>query len=286
MTALSNQQKGLALTFTGAMFMTFDTPVLRLIDGEKWTVLFWRALLMSLTVLIWWLVMRGLKKPVPELVNGKSGLLVPALFASSNISFILAIYNTTIANTVFILALTPLFAIVISFVWLKEKPGLATWLALAVSMFGVGIIVWAGLGAGDLFGNLMAMLTGMAMAMAFTIIRYTGKDMSMSPVLTGAITASIAFFISADLSLDFYQSFWMLVNGVIILPVAASLMVLGPRYISSAEVSLFLLLETVLAPIWVWLAVGETVAFTTFAGGAIILIALISHSLYSMRSEL
>lgn len=115
----------------------------------------------------------------------------------------------------------------------------------------------------------------------------------MSPVMVGAITAVISLFASGTVALDGVnlgilnlrpqQSLWMLLNGMIIMPLSYSLLSLGPRYIAASEVALFLLLETALAPIWVWLAVGEKVPIATLSGGAIILTTLLVHSLYKLR---
>ena len=304
----AEHNKGLLLTFIGGMVITFDTPVLRLIDGPQWTVMFWRASLLCLSVLVWWLVMHALKKSPPPLMNGKAGLSIILLYAIGNITFITAVFNTTIANVVFILALTPLFAAVISFIWLKERLRIETWLALVMSLLGVSIIVWSGLNSGSTFGDLMAAATALTMATAFTVTRRTGKDMSMSPVMVGAITAAIAFFASDVfvpesfilgplavstllngsynfnvLSLESHQWGWMLLNGAIIMPLSYSLLALGPRYITAAEVALFLLLETALAPFWVWLVVGEKVPFATIIGGTIILVTLMAHSFYKLR---
>jgi len=293
----SDYRKGLTITFIGAMFITFDTPVLRLIDGPQWTVMFWRSVLLSLSVLIYWLVMRARNKTAPPLINGKSGMVIILLYSAGNLTFITAVFNTTIANVVFILALTPLFAAVLSFLWFRERLGPATWLALAMSLFGVAIIVWSGLNSGSILGDLMAALTALAMACAFTITRRANIDMSMSPIMVGAISATAALLISGVLtsgsfsidvfttgamSLSTHQWGWMLINGVIIMPISYSLLALGPRYITSAEVALFLLLETALAPIWVWLAVGEKVTFSTLIGGGIILTTLLLHSLNRM----
>ena len=290
------------------MVITFDTPVLRLIDGPQWTVMFWRASLLCLAVLAWWLVMLAAKKNPPPLVNGKAGLSIILFYALGNVTFITAVFNTTIANVVFILALTPLFAAVLSFVWFREQLRPDTWLALIFSLLGVMVIVWSGLHSGSLLGDFMAASTALTMAAAFTITRRTGKDMSMSPILVGAITALFALFASDVfspesftlgpftistllsgsynlnvLALEPQQWGWMFLNGAILMPLSYSFLALGPRYITAAEVALFLLLETALAPIWVWLVVDEKVPFTTIIGGTIILVTLLLHSLYRLR---
>ncbi len=244
--------------------------------------MFWRSVLLSLAITAFWLTMRVLKKTTAPLINGKSGFTIIMAYSIGGVTFIQAVHNTEIANVVFILALTPLVAALTSLIWFKEIPTISTWLAMAGGLFGVAIIVWGGLGTGSMFGNIMAACTTLSMAIAFTITRYTRKDMSMSPMLTGVITASIAFIFAQDLSLSANQWFWMIINGIIIMPISYSMLALGPKYISAAEVALFLLLETVLAPIWVWLAVGEHINGATFVGGAIILTTLITHSAFKL----
>lgn len=234
--------------------------------------------------------MKALKKSPPPLVNGKAGFTVILLYVSGNFTFITAVFHTTIAHVVFILALTPLFAALMSFLWFNERLARTTWLALATSLLGVAIIVWSGLSHGSMLGDLMAAASAITMSLAFTITRRTNKDMSMSPVLVGAMTATGALLVSgaitttgvsvSHLGLASHQWGWMLLNGLIIMPLSYSLLALGPRYITAAEVALFLLLETALAPIWVWLAVGEKVPVSTLFGGAVILSSLLAHSLY------
>lgn len=279
----SDQRKGLLLTFTGAMFLTFDTPLLRLIGGDVWTVLFWRMALLSIALVSWWVVMKLARKAMPPLINGKTGLGVSLLYAIGNITFMLAVHNTNIANVVFILALTPVIAAVFSFLIMRETIARITVAALLIAMFGVAIIVWDGVGTGTLFGNLMAASTATSLALALTVTRKSGRDMSMTPILSGIITAVFAWLSASTLYIAPDKWLWMGLNGLLVMPVSYALMALGPRYISASEVALFLLLETVLAPIWVWLVVGEKTTTASLIGGAIILSTLLCHSLYKLH---
>jgi len=280
---VSNHAKGLLITFIGALLLTFDTPTLRFVGGEAWSVLFLRMLLVATTVLVWWLVMTALKKSPPPLVNGKWGVVVSIFFSLANICFVSAIFATNVANVVFILALTPIFSALISFFWFRESPKPETWVAMIIALLGVGIIVWSDIGSGNLVGNLYAMATALFMAISFTVTRRSGKDLSMAAVLAGVFTAIITLFIGAQITIENIAFGWLFLNAVVIMPLSLSLLLLGPRLISAPEASLFLLLETVLAPIWVWLAIGEKVPSMTLAGGGVILLTLIAHAIYSLR---
>lgn len=276
-------RKGLLITFLGGLIISFDTPLIRLADSPQWTVMFWRTGFTVLSMGLVWLVLQLANKRPPPLVNGWPGLSVSLLYALGNLSFITAVYNTSIANVVVILAMTPLIAGVISFLWFRERLPLATWAALVTALIGVAVIVHAGIGEGTLFGDAMAALTAASLALAFTLARRSGRNLVMATLTASLIVCLVSLAMAATLYVPWPQWWYIAVNGLIVIPLSFSLLTLGPRYISSAEVSLFLLLETILAPIWVWLVVGEKIPPATQLGGAIIVGTLIIHSLHRLR---
>ena len=282
-TASKNHKKGLLITLSGALLLTFDTLLLRLIDGNQWTVMFWRSSFVFVGLAGWWIYRTLARKPVARLVEGYSGLAVGLLFGLANITFIIAVHNTSIANVVFMLALNTLFASLFSHLWLKEKVALQTWIAQAVCLLAVLLIVYDGLGHGTLTGDLMAIATALMLGLALTISRRSGADMSLTPA-TGALIAAIpAFFLAGSLHLEPGQWVWMSMNGIFVMTLASALLALAPKYISAAEVAMFYLLETVLAPLWVWLVLGEKASAASLTGGAIVLLTLAWHSWYKLR---
>ncbi len=78
---------------------------------------------------------------------------------------------------------------------------------------------------------------------------------------------------------------WLALNGLLLIPMATALMAIGPRYLPSAEVAMFFLLDTVLTPLWVWLLFGELPTSRSAAGGIIVIIALLAHSVWRYRSS-
>lgn len=268
------------ITAIGGFLLTFDTPLLKLADADLWTVMFWRGVLVFATICAYWAVLQWIiRRPIP-MINGLAGFSVSLLYGIANIFFITALHNTTVANLVFILALTPLVTAGFSILFLAERIPRGTLLAILVAIGGVLIIVGDGIAQGSSFGDLLAVGSVICMSSALTITRGSGRDMSMAPGPAALAGAAFAFLFIDSFALDVSQWAYLLINGVIIMPISTVLLALGPRYISAPEVGMFLLLETVLAPIWVWLAVNEVPTTNSLIGGAVIVLALGGHSVF------
>lgn len=280
--AAAAHRKGLAITFAGGMFMTFDTPLLRLVDTDPWTAIVWRGLFVFLAMggfWLWWRLATGSRDPF---INGRDGYVVALLHCAANILFMTALHYTTVANLVFILALNPLFAALFSFLWLNERVNRATLIAILAALLGVVIIVWDGLGRGSAFGDMLALGCATVLGFGLTYVRRSRKNLSLSPALGALIAAGIAVPFAQQLWLVGDQWVYMALNGFVVMPMASAMLVAGPRYITAAEVAMFFLLETVLAPVWVWLVVGEVPSGNSLIGGAIILTTLALHSLHRL----
>lgn len=275
-------RRGLFITFAGGMFMTFDTPLLRLVDTDPWTAIVWRGLFVFVAMgafWLWWRVALGSREPF---INGRDGYVVAVLHCAANILFMTALHNTTVANLVFILALNPLFAALFSFLWLKERVTRATLIAILAALVGVVIIVWDGLGRGSALGDGLALGCALVLGFGLTYVRRSRKNLSLSPALGALMAAAIALPLAQQLWLSGDQWVYMALNGFVVMPMASAMLVAGPRYITAAEVAMFFLLETVLAPIWVWLVIGEVPSGNSLIGGAIILTTLAFHSLHRL----
>lgn len=119
---MSNHAKGLALTAFGGMMLTVDIPLIRLADGNAWSIMLMRTGATFLSAILIWSILRMAGKNVPQLIPGRIGLMVAALYAMGTIAFMLAVFNTSTANLVFILAFNSMFAALLSWLFLKERP--------------------------------------------------------------------------------------------------------------------------------------------------------------------
>jgi drug/metabolite transporter (DMT)-like permease len=275
--------KGLLLTAFGGLTLTVDIPLIRLAHGEAWTILLLRTGCTVLAGLVIWLVWRSLSDKAPQLVPGRLGLAVATLYGLGSIAFITAVYNTSTADLVFILAFTTMFSALLCWLFLKERPQPLTLVALALMIIGIAIIVGDSIGNGYLFGDIMALCSALCVACAITISRASGKDMGFTALIGVVLPFAVAAFMVSKTGFHVEAPWWIILNGAVIMPIAFFCLANGPKYISGPEVAMFYLLETVLAPVWVWMIFAETPTRNSLIGGAILIVTLIAHSLWQLH---
>ncbi len=282
-TPATDHRKGLLLGFSGGLLLSFDVPLLRLAASDAWTAMAYRGAMVFIAIIAYWLFMRVRKIPVAPLINGWAGFCVSMIYGLGSILFMLAVHKTTTANLVFILAFTPMFAAVFSWAFLREKIGGATLLTFLVAFGGISIIVYDGVGRGSISGDVMALATAICMAAALTLSRWSGRDLSLSPALGQLVSVVFAVMVVAPAAVSTFHIGWLALNGLLVVPLALSLLALGPRYLPAPEVALFFLLESVLAPLWVWLIIFERPSNASLIGGTIVIGAILVHSLWQLR---
>jgi drug/metabolite transporter (DMT)-like permease len=205
-------------------------------------------------------------------------------FAASTISFVMSIRLTTAANTLVIVASTPLFAAIFTRIFLSEKVPRRTWIAVVAGFSGIVVIFSGSLSAGSVTGDLLALVTASLMAANFVIIRRY-KEVSMIPavVLSGVLTTLFAAFTAEPLSVGASDILLLSIMGSVVMPIPLALMTVAPKLIPAAEVSLIMLLETFLGPLWVWLFIGQKPVGETVVGGGLLVVTLIAHALVGWR---
>ncbi|MDQ6434499.1 DMT family transporter [Mesorhizobium sp. LHD-90] len=278
----TDHRKGLLLTFIGGLTLTADIPLIRLADGEAWSILLARCAATFIAGVIFWSVWRWLSPKAPPLLPGGLGVLVAALYGLGSITFIVAVYNTSTANLVFILAFTTMFSALLSWVFLKHRPANATLLAMAVMIIGVLIIVRDSIGSGNLFGDLVALGSAFIIASAITVSRHSGRNMGFTALIGVLFPLLVAAAMVAKTGYRIEAPWWIVLNGAIVWPISFYCLATGPRFLSAPEVAMFYLLETVLAPVWVWLIFSEAPSRNSLIGGTILIVALVAHSLWQL----
>ncbi|AHG44809.1 membrane protein [Rhizobium leguminosarum bv. trifolii CB782] len=284
-TALSDHRKGLLLTAIGGLALSMDIPLVRLGDGDIWSVLGVRSAATVLATFVILGAMRLTSGKWPILIPGRAGVFAGLLYGISSLTFVLAVFNTTTANVVFIVAFNPMFGALLCWIFLKEKPPAATLIAMLSMVVGVGLIVREGLASGHVFGDAMALLSALILAAAITVGRASRREMGFVPLLAALLPAALGLAQALPSGLAIAHPGWILFNGAIVMPVAFWCLATGPRYLSAPEVGMFYLLETVLAPMWVWLIFAETPATMTLVGGSILVATIGGHSLWMTRGK-
>ncbi|OCW56796.1 DMT family transporter [Hoeflea olei] len=282
----AEHRKGLAITAIGGLMLTADIPLIRLSQSDTWSALAVRSTLTVLVALVAFGILRfALKRPVP-IIHGRAGLLVITLYGLASISFILAVYSTSTANLVFILAFNPMFSALLAWWIAGEKPRPQTFAAMVVMILGVLLIVADGLKAGNTTGDLLALATSLMLAGAITASRKARVDMGFAPLVAAIVPAVIGLAMAGGPSgVTVAAPGWLALNGLFAIPIAFWCLATGPRYISGPEVAMFYLLETILAPVWVWMIFSEAPTPLGLLGGGVIIVALVSHSLWQLSSH-
>ena len=271
------------LTAIGGLALTIDIPLIRLAGGEPWSILLLRSGTTFLAALVIWTIWRSITPRAPRLVPGRKGLVVATFYGLGSIAFITGVYNTSTANLVFILAFNPMFAAMLSWMFLKERPRPATLAAMAFMIAGVLIIVGDSIGSGTLLGDLMGLCSAFLIAAAITVSRSSGEDMGFTSLVGVFLPFLVAAAMVGQIGFRVDAPWWIIFNGAVIMPLSFFCLASGPRYISGGEVAMFYLLETVLAPVWVWMIFAEVPSRNSLIGGAILVAALVAHSIWQIR---
>ena len=282
---MSDQAKGLLITMLGALFVVPDSLFVRLIEAEALVIAFWRALLVGTLLTLGLLAWRGKTPFVAVLATGWAGVVYMLAAGASGVLFVLAVSMTSVANVVFIIASMPVFAALFSRLFLGER--ISRRMAATMASVFVGLAIIA-LGSGEtegasLAGDAVAVLVAATFAAGLTAAR-KARAVSMVPGVAMAHLGAAAVLALVTSPAAMPLDAWPLValHGVFIAASAIGL-ALGPRYITSAEVALLILLESVLAPLLVWAVIGENPGPWALTGGAVVISALAVSNILALR---
>ncbi len=278
---MNDQARGLLLVTSGVVVLSFDGLLVRLAQADGWSIVFWRGLLMFLALGAFSLTAKSRASlRAQPLISGLSALLLALI----SIFFVLAIIHTTVANVVVVLATSPLFAALFTRFFLREQVALHTWLAIVVAALGILVVFAGAFNPTDLAGNGYALLSAAAVGANLTLLRRHPAIERMPLIALGGLAAAVIAWPQAEpLGLD-ATSYWALaIMGVIQMPLATLLINNATRYLPSAEVALFYLLETVLGTLWVWCLLNETPDRATVYGGTLVIATLATHACLSFR---
>ena len=223
---------------------------------------------------------------------GRAGVLAGACLAAQIYLFILALTNTTAANTFVLMSLSPLFAALAGLLFLRERVAWHTWMAIALALGGVAIMFGSGLDTGHLLGNLFALCIPVLYACQIICVRKVrgsmdgqAPDLLPTVLLSGVMAATPALLLGWPLEAAARDVSLLALMGCVQLGVGCWLATLAVRHLRAVEIGLLALVETILAPLWVWLGVGEAPGNAALAGGALIVGALVVNGWVSLRSD-
>ena len=283
---LSNQHKGSLLAFIAVMLITPDSIFIRLSNIETWGMLFYRGAIPFVVVLIG-LIFFYKNNLLKALVGiGYPGIFYVISFSICNITFIISIQNTNVANTLVMIAMAPMLSAILGSIFLKEVPDQKTWIAIIITLISVTYIFHDSMEMGNFYGDLFGLITAFGLACNAVIARYAkNRDLVPSAVIGKLCVAVFAFF--------FVDSFSLVGTALIIVPLMCVMCVaipfvlvtIAPRFIPAEEVNLFFLLETIIGPFWVWMIIREQPSIETIQGGTVIILTIAIHSFLKLKKS-
>ena len=280
-----NHRLGIQLAAIGVLVLSFDALLIRLANADPWDVTFWRGLLTALSMFAVVLI-SGRHRDFNVLRRYWKGMLLVATIYGVNATlFVLSVSHTSVSNTVVILSSSSFFAAFFSWLFLRERVRLRTWIAIVVSVAGVITVSAGSFGLDSWLGDILALLLALSMGLVLTLMRLYPELPRMPMVaLSGLVVMVLAIPFSEPMELNAGSYLWLAIMGLVQIPLASVMIMSATRYLSSPEVSLFLVIETVFGPFWVWLVLSEKVPPMTLVGGTAILGAIIVHSWLSLRA--
>ncbi len=269
------------LMLIGSIVISFGGLVIRNINAaDNWQINFYRSLAFGIAISIVLLFRYGKTAPRKLKAIGLQGVYAAALITFAAISFLQAITNTTVAATTFTLSSIPFLTAALAWLLLGERIGKSTVFTMLAAAVGIFLMFIQGLGSGSVYGNLMAFLCAIGFS-GYAIIIRRNRALEMLPtlILSNLIIMTLALILRWDnMMVSLHDLILCFVLGGVLSATVNTLFVAASKHLFAAELTLFMLLEFTLGPIWVWIFVDEVPTSWTLIGGSIVIIAVLLKS--------
>ena len=267
---------GPLLVFLGAFCLSFGGLIVKSFEGATlWQILFWRQFFFIIIVSLF--LLATYKKEVFKVIY-KSGL--PGFFGGIVLgfgfsSYVFAMYNTTVANTNFIIQTQAIFLAIFGYIFLKEKLSKITLASIILAISGLILMLGNTLSPGQMSGNIVAFTMPVTFAVLILIVRkYPDVDMIPLQLVAGIVAMSIGYFVSVNVNISTHDIILGFIAGCFQVGLGFIFITIGARKTLSAMVGIIMLTEAVLGPFWAWLFVNENPPFPVLIGGLIIISAV------------
>ncbi len=274
---------GLILALFGTLMLTPDALLMRLSGMSGFQMSAWRGMMMGSVMIAGWALTTRTHRADLKMLTDKYGIAIVICQIFNSTLFCLGIAIAPAAVVLFGVAAVPVFAAFLAWLVIGEPTHKTTWVAMIAVLIGIGIAV-SGEGEGlqfdstALLGALFGLGVAIVLALNFVILR-------ARPTIPIPLAIGLGAWIAGGIGLAIVGTevmmngdvFYMAITGCIVLPVSFFCLSLASRYTHAANVSLLMLLETVLGPLWVWMGVGEEPSTRMLAGGAIVVTSLAAY---------
>ena len=283
-----NRIPGPLLIFLGATCLSFGGLIVKSFEGANlWQILFWRQTFFAIIV-AFYLLISYKKNFFKSFYNsGLAGLTAGFVLSIGFSAYVFAMYNTTVANTNFIITTETIFLAAFGYFFLKEKINLITFISIILGMSGVLLIVGSSLSiqsSEQFIGNIVAFIMPISFAILVVIIRkYPNVDMVPAQFTAGILAAIIGYFIAGKLSISPHDLFLAAMAGFFQIGFGFILITIGSQTTPSAVVGVLMLTEAVFGPLWAWLFINEIPPMSVLIGGGIIIFSILFQSFYGRK---
>jgi len=280
-------RRGILQLVASGFFLSTAGIALRLVEqADGWQILFYRSFALSITILLI-LVFQKRSRFFDEFRGlGWNDCLLAVFLGTGFVAYVFALLYNTVANALFIFRCAPIVAGILGWILLGERVATRTWFAIGAAMAGLAVMVGSELAVSRYLGTLLALWIPIAYAASIIAVRRSKRDnMLVALCLAGLVAGGLSAFFVTDYALTPRDLIISLYLGVFQVGVGFTLVVLGSRYVPAAQVGLLALVEPVLAPIWVWMGVGEVPGLATIVGGTIIFLAIATDGILNIKSS-
>ena len=280
-------RRGILQLVASGFFLSTSGIALRIIEqADGWQILFYRSLALSVTILLILVFQKG-SRVFDEFRGLEWNDYLLALFLGSGfVAYVFALLYNTVANALFIFSCAPFVTGFLGWILLGERVATRTWFAIGGAMAGLTVMVGSELAVSRYLGTLIALWIPIAYAASIIVIRSSKRENMLAALcLAGLVSGGLSAIFVTDYGLTLQDLIISLYLGVFQAGVGFTLVVLGTRYIPAAQVGLLAMVEPVLAPIWVWMGVGEVPGLATIVGGAIIFLAITIDGILNIKSS-
>ena len=276
------------LVFLGAFSLSFGGLIVKSFESTNlWQILFWRQIFFVIIVALYLLIIYKKNFFKSFRNTGLSGFVAGLVLSIGFSAYVFSMYNTTVANTNFIIATETIFLAVFGYFFLKEKINLITFISIIFGMLGVLLIVGGSLSIQSneqFIGNIVAFMTPISLAILVIIIRKNPSvDMVPAQFMAGVFTVIFGYFIAGNISISPHDLFLALIAGFFQIGFGFILITIGSQTTPSAVVGVLMLTESVFGPLWAWLFINEIIPPSGLIGGCIIIFSILLQSFYSKK---
>ena len=275
------------LVFLGALSLSFGGLIVKSFQGANlWQILFWRSIFFILVVSIFLILTYRKKVFTAFIKSGVPGLVGGLVLSTGFCGYVFAMYNTTVANTNFIIQTQTIFLAIFGYLFLKEKISKLTLVSIGLAISGIILMVGTSLSPGQMSGNIAAFIMPISFAILILIIRkYPNVDMVPLQLVAGIIAMTIGYMIAGKIIISFYDIYLGFLAGFFQLGFGFILITIGARRTPSALVGIIMLTEAVLGPLWAWLFINEQPPAMVLIGGCVVIIAVLLQFLPLLKKN-